>query len=47
MERTIKVRRSKAIDLKPNYHKPIWHNDDWLQQIEQKKIATEKLTKEE
>lgn len=31
MDRTIKVRRSKPIDLKPNYHTPIWHNDHWLQ----------------
>ena len=47
MGRTIKVRKSRALDLKPNYHKPVWANDDWLQGIENKKIETEKLTKEE
>ena len=46
MERTIRVRKSKPVDLKPNYHKPVWHNDNWLQGIEEKKIADEKLTKE-
>lgn len=46
MGRNIKVRRSKPVDLKPNYHKPIWHNDRWLTNIEQKKIEDEKYTKE-
>lgn len=44
MDRTIRVRKSKPQDLKPNYHGPIWHNDDWLQQIERKKIENEQLT---
>lgn len=38
MERTIKVRKSKPVDLKPNYHKPVWHNDNWLQDIERRKL---------
>jgi len=38
MERTIRVRKSKPMDQKPNYHRPVWHNDDWLQQIEKRKI---------
>jgi len=46
MDRTIRVRKSKAMDLKPNYHRPIWHNDDWLQEIEKKKIENEQLTLE-
>lgn len=33
MERTIKVRKSKPVDMKPTYNKPVWHNDNWLQQI--------------
>ena len=32
--------------LKPNYHVPIWHNDDWLQGIENKKLENEQYTKE-
>lgn len=38
MDRVIKVRKSKPLDMKPNYHKPIWHNDDWLADIEKRKI---------
>lgn len=38
MGRNIKVRKSKPVDLKPNYHKPLWDNDDWLTKIEQKKM---------
>lgn len=38
MGKTIKVRKSKPLDLKPNYHKPVWANDEWLEKIEQKKI---------
>lgn len=44
MDRNIKVRRSKRVDLKPNYHKPVWHGDEWLTKIEQKKIDDEKYT---
>ncbi len=47
MNRTIKVRKARPLDLKPNYHKPVWANDDWLQNIQKRKIQTEKLTKEE
>lgn len=32
--------------LKPNYHVPVWHNDNWLQEIENKKLENERLTKE-
>ena len=32
--------------LKPNYHVPVWHNDNWLQEIENKKFENERLTKE-
>ena len=32
--------------LKPNYHVPVWHNDDWLQGIENKKMENEQFTKE-
>ena len=46
MDRTIRVRKSKPMHLKPNYHMPVWHNDDWLQGIENKKIEDEKYTKE-
>lgn len=38
LDRTIRVRKSKPMHLKPNYHRPVWHNDDWLQGIENKKI---------
>jgi hypothetical protein len=34
----IKVRKSKPLDLKPNYHVPVWNNDDWLAGVEQRKI---------
>lgn len=44
MERVIKVRKSKPLDLKPNYHVPVWNNDDWLAGVEQRKIDNEKLT---
>ena len=47
MDRVIKVRRSKPIDLKPNYHTAVWRNDDWLADIEKKKIEEEKLTIEQ
>lgn len=33
MGRNIKVRKSKRVDMKPNYHKPVWHGDDWLTKI--------------
>lgn len=33
MDRTIRVRKSKPQDLKPDYHDAVWRNDDWLQKI--------------
>jgi hypothetical protein len=47
MERTIRVRKSKPMHLKPNYHVPVWHNDEWLQGIENKKMENEKFTQEQ
>lgn len=47
MERTIRVRKSKPVDLKPNYHEAVWRNDDWLQKIERIKLENEKHTLEE
>lgn len=44
MDRTIKVRRSKPLDSKPDYNGPVWKKDDWLQKIEQKKIDDEDYT---
>jgi hypothetical protein len=38
MDRVIKVRKSKPLDLKPNYHVPVWNNDDWLAGVEQRKV---------
>ena len=46
MGRNIKVRKSKPVDLKPNYHKPVWDNDDWMTKIEQRKMDDQKFTKE-
>ena len=34
LERTIRVRRARPVDQKPNYHKAVWANDDWMQQAE-------------
>lgn len=47
MDRTIRVRKSKPQDLKPDYHDAVWRNDDWLQKIQRRKIENELLTKEE
>jgi len=47
LERTIRVRKSKPNDMKPNYHDAVWRNDDWLQKIEQKKLEDEKFTREQ
>lgn len=33
MDRTIRVRKSKPQDQKPNYHEAIWKNDEYLQKI--------------
>lgn len=38
LDRTIRVRKSKPQDLKPNYHDAVWRNDDWLQKIEKTKL---------
>lgn len=46
MGRNIKVRRSKRVDMKPDYHGPVWSRDEWLTKIEQKKIDDEKYTQE-
>lgn len=47
MDRVIKVRKSKPLDLKPNYHVPVWNNDDWLANAEQRKLENEKMTQEQ
>jgi peptidyl-prolyl isomerase E (cyclophilin E) len=38
LNRTVRVRRARPIDSKPNYHKAVWANDDWMQQAELDKI---------
>jgi peptidyl-prolyl isomerase E (cyclophilin E) len=47
LERTIRVRKSKPVDMKPNYQDAVWRNDDWLQKIERAKLENEKYTQEE
>jgi peptidyl-prolyl isomerase E (cyclophilin E) len=47
LERTIRVRKSKPVDMKPNYQDAVWRNDNWLQGIENKKLEDEKFTLEE
>ena len=47
MGRTIKVRKSRPLDRKVNYHEAIWRDDNWLHKLEQHKVDTEKLTEEE
>ena len=38
MDRVIKVRKSKPLDMKPKYNEAVWNNDDWLAKAEQRKI---------
>ena len=33
MERTIRVRRARPIDKKPDYHRAVWANDAWMQDM--------------
>lgn len=47
LTRTIRVRRARPLDQKPNYHQAVWANDDWMQRIEQQKIETENLTRDQ
>lgn len=47
MGKTIRVRRAKPLESKHNYHEAVWANDKWLQNIENEKIETQVLTKEQ
>lgn len=47
MGKTIKVRRARPINSKPNYHEAVWANDEWMQNMELRKMEKERLTREQ